>query len=223
MQELQANTQVDVRIGPFVDVSNGYEPETGVTLGAADEAELLKHNGAATADISGRTWAAVTGCDGWYDLTLTTDDTNTEGLLEVVVQDDDVCLPVHARFMVLSQAAYKSKYDAKDAGYQDVNITRHVFCAITESLIRIRYATNLDILTLKQLEWLRCDLDDVAAVFVFRTKGPGIMIPGKKKKMRARRGTHFSYIGTEHCSIGFRFKQVSRDDEIVDLQIVCFL
>ena len=122
MQELQANTGIDVRIGPFLDVGDGFTPETGITLGAADEAELLKTNGAATVSIAARTWAAVTSCDGWYDLTLTTTDTNTEGQLSIVVQDDSVCLPVHCHFMVMAQASYASKYTAKDTGYMDVNV-----------------------------------------------------------------------------------------------------
>jgi len=122
MQYLRANTEVKVRVGPFVDVIDGFTPETGITLGAADEAELLKHNGAATIDISSATWSAVSDCDGWYDLTLTSSHTDTEGLLEVIVQDASLCLPVHVRFMVLAQAAYDSLFAAKDTGYMDVNV-----------------------------------------------------------------------------------------------------
>ncbi len=123
MQELQANTQVVVTIGPFVDVGDGFTPETGVTLGAADEAELVKHAGTTGNDISGRTFAVLsTAVDGYYNLTLTTGDTDTEGMLLIVIQDDDVFLPVKAEYMVLSQAAYVSKYTAKDAGFMDVNI-----------------------------------------------------------------------------------------------------
>lgn len=122
MQELRANTQVIVVIGPFVDVGDGFTPETGITLGAADEAELLKHGSTSTVDISGNTWAAVTSVDGHYGLTLSTTDTNTEGMLTVVIQDDSVCLPVKHQFMVLSEAAWDSKYVAKDDGFMDVNI-----------------------------------------------------------------------------------------------------
>lgn len=122
MQLLKANTEVKVRIGPFVDVTDGVTPETGITLGAADEAELLKNNGAATVDISGATWSAVTNCDGWYDLTLTASHTDTEGLLTVVVQDDSECLPVFAHFMVLAEAAFGSMFTAKDTGYMDINV-----------------------------------------------------------------------------------------------------
>lgn len=120
-QDLRANTEVKVRIGSFVDVGDGFTPETGITLGAADEAELLKHNGVATVNIAANTWAAIADCDGWYDLTLTAGNVDTEGNLTVVVQDDSVCLPVHVRFNVLSEAAWVSKYVAKDTGYMDVN------------------------------------------------------------------------------------------------------
>ena len=114
---LKQSTQIDVRIGPFVDVSDGFRPETGITLGAADEGELLKADGAATVDISARTWAAVTGADGWYDLTLTTTDTNTVGELIVLVQDASVCLPVHQRFQVVEEATYDALFASSATGF----------------------------------------------------------------------------------------------------------
>lgn len=120
MQELRANTQVIVRVGPFVDVGDGFTPQIDITL-AGNEAELLKA-ASVEVDISARTWAAIAICRGWYDLTLTTDDTNTEGTLTVVVQDDSDCLPVFRDFMVMSEAAWDSKYAAKDTGYMDVNV-----------------------------------------------------------------------------------------------------
>lgn len=121
MHFLKADTQIKVRIGPFVDVTDGYTPETGVTLGSADEAELLKTNGAATADISGNTWAAIAACDGWYDLTLTAGNLDTEGQLTVVVQDDSVCLPVHKEFMVVNANVYDSLFAAAATDYLQVD------------------------------------------------------------------------------------------------------
>jgi len=115
MSELKQSTSVKVKIGPFVDVGDAFTPETGIVLtgaGAADEAELLKHDAAAVVDISGRTWAAIADCDGWYNLTLTTADTDTLGELTVVVQDDSVCLPVFVRFEVVAQQYWDSKYGA---------------------------------------------------------------------------------------------------------------
>jgi len=121
MQELRANTQVIVTVGPFVDVGDGFTPQTDIAL-SGNEAELIKHGSTSVVDISGATWAAVTGCRGYYSLTLTTSYTDTEGMLVVIVQDDSDCLPVKQEYMVLSEAAWDSKYIAKDDGFMDVNI-----------------------------------------------------------------------------------------------------
>ncbi len=110
MRELKQSTQIVVRIGPFVDVADGATPETTVALATADQTELLKANGAATVDISAATWTAVTGADGWYDLTLTAADTDTLGQLAVVVQDVSLSLPVFAYFEVVQTAYYDAKY-----------------------------------------------------------------------------------------------------------------
>ena len=110
MQELKVSTEVKVRIGPFLDVGDGFTPETGITLGSADEAELLKEDGAATVSIAAATWAAITSVDGWYDLTLTTSFTDTLGQLTVVVQDDSVCLPVYQHFQVVSAQYWDAKF-----------------------------------------------------------------------------------------------------------------
>jgi len=121
MQVLKADTEVKVRIGPFVDVGDGFTPQIDIAL-ACDEAELLKHNGVATVSIAGNTWAAITDCRGWYDLTLTTTDTNTEGLLTVVVQDDSDCLPVFAHFMVVNANVYDSLYGTAAADYLQTDL-----------------------------------------------------------------------------------------------------
>ena len=120
---LRQSTQVVVRIGPFMDATDAVTPETGITLAAADQAEALKAAGAATADISGNTWAAITGAGGWYDLTLTTTDTNTIGDLTIVVQDTSICLPVFARFQVIEEAAYDTIYAASALPASTTNIT----------------------------------------------------------------------------------------------------
>src|SRR3990167_9520300 len=108
---LRQSTQIVVRVGPFVDVGDGFTPETGIDLTTADEAEALRA-GTATLDISAATWAAVTGADGWYDLTLTTTATNTVGELVIVVQDDSVCLPVFNFFQVIEENVYDALYVA---------------------------------------------------------------------------------------------------------------
>jgi hypothetical protein len=122
MQELRANTQVKVIIGPAVAVGDGFTPVTTLDLSTADEAELFKHDAAAVTSISAATFAAITSADGYYNLTLTTSLTDTEGLLTVCINDDSLMLPIMDRFMVLSEAAWDSKYIAKDDGFMDVNI-----------------------------------------------------------------------------------------------------
>ena len=112
---LKQSTAIDIRVGPFVDVGDGFTPETGVTIGASDEAEILKANGAATVAMAG-TLAAVTGCDGWYDYTLSTGDTDTVGELVIVMQDDSVYLPVFVRATVVEEAVYDAMYGAAAAG-----------------------------------------------------------------------------------------------------------
>lgn len=114
-QILRQSTQVVVRIGPAVAVGDGFTPVTGLTLSGADEAELLKAAGAATVSIAGNTFAAISGADGWYDLTLSTTDTNTIGTLDVVVNDDSLILPIFARFQVIEEAAYDAMYAASAA------------------------------------------------------------------------------------------------------------
>ena len=109
------STEIKVRVGPFVDVGDAFTPETGVTLSGADEAELLNADGASTVDISGATWAAVTGADGWYELTLTTALTDTVGEVIVVVHDDSVCLPVYQKFQVVEENVYDALFAASAA------------------------------------------------------------------------------------------------------------
>jgi len=109
---LKQSTEIKVRVGPFVDATNGKDPESGVDLGLADEAELLKANGAATVDISGATWTAVTDAAGWYDLTLTAAMTDTVGELVVAIGDASVCRPVGMRFQVVNAKAYSYLYSS---------------------------------------------------------------------------------------------------------------
>lgn len=122
MQDLEANTAATILIGPAVAVADGVTPVTDVSLAGADHAELMKHNGTVFVDLTSdsRTFTHKEG--GWYTLVLGTGDVDTEGRLTVLIMDTDKCLPMWKDFMVLSQAAWASKYGAKDTGYADVNV-----------------------------------------------------------------------------------------------------
>ena len=113
---LKQSTSIDIRMGPFVDSTDGVTPETGVTLGAADQAEVLKANGAATVAMAG-TFAAVTGADGWYDYTASTSDTDTVGEVVFVVQDSSVCLPVFTRAYVVEEVTYDAMFAASATAF----------------------------------------------------------------------------------------------------------
>lgn len=116
---LQANTAVDILIGPFVDDTDGKTAETGLTL----DVELSK-NGQALAnkhDATTPVHDAAGDIDGYYNCELDATDTNTEGTLAVVCYAAGA-LPVRHDFLVISQAAYASIVGAKDTGYMDVNV-----------------------------------------------------------------------------------------------------
>ena len=115
---LQANTAVDVLIGPFVDDTDGKTAKTGLTLSQADI--KLSKNGQALAQKNDDT-AAAHDANGYYNCELDATDTNTEGTLTLIVHETGA-LPVRHDFMVLAQAAYISLVTAKDSGYMDVNV-----------------------------------------------------------------------------------------------------
>ncbi len=115
MIPLKQSTAIDVRVGPFSDVGDGFTPEIGVTIAASDQAEILKANGVATVAMTG-VFAAVTGCDGWYDYTMATTDVDVVGELVVVMQDASVYLPVFMRFYVVEEAVYDAMYGAASVG-----------------------------------------------------------------------------------------------------------
>lgn len=155
MPELRQNTQIKIKIGPAVDANDGVTPETGLALGAADQAELLKHDGAATVDISGRTFAAITGCDGWYNLTLTTSDTDTLGQMDVVIQDSSLMVPIFRPYMVVTQQYWDSKYGTDKLQVDTVEISG-------DSGAADNFPADLDaeITLIKGLLGFNCVLDD---------------------------------------------------------------
>ena len=126
MQLLRQSTSVVVRVGPAVAVADGFTPVTNLTVSGADEAEALRAAGAATLDISGATFAAVTGADGWYDLTLDTTATNTVGTLDIVINDDSLILPIFARFQVVEEAVFDQLFAASALGAGSVSAVSDV-------------------------------------------------------------------------------------------------
>ena len=112
---LRQSTSRVMRICGVVAVGDGFTPVTTLALSTADEAEALRDN-TATLDISGATWAAITGADGCYSLTLDTTATNTVGELVVAINDDSLVLPIWRTFTVLEEAVYDITYAAAAIG-----------------------------------------------------------------------------------------------------------
>ena len=129
MQELKANTAVDVLIGPFIDETDGITSLPALTLNAADI--LLSKLGQGLTLKTDATAAAADSI-GYYNCELDATDTGSEGTLTLVVHKTSA-LPVRHEYMVLSEAAWDSKYAAKDTGFMSVNVdtikTQTVTCA----------------------------------------------------------------------------------------------
>lgn len=119
---IKADTQTNVTIGPVVSVSDGYTPVTTLSLSTADEAEIIKHAGTTVTDISGNTMAAITNADGYYYLTITSGQLDTEGRITVLINDDSLCLPVRADFEVVNANVYDSMYAAAATDYLQVDM-----------------------------------------------------------------------------------------------------
>ncbi|HEX9768452.1 MAG TPA: hypothetical protein VGA50_04675 [Kiloniellales bacterium] len=103
---LRQSTARTVTICRIISVTDATTPVTNFTLSGADEAEALKANGAATVDISGATWTAITGADGCYTLALTSSHTDTVGSLRILLQDDSLILPREEPFLVVEEAVH---------------------------------------------------------------------------------------------------------------------
>ena len=116
MQFLKADTATTIRIGPFVDDTDGVTAETGLTISQADV--RLSKGGAVAAQKNDAT-SATHDEAGYYRVPLNSTDTNTEGTLEVCVSESGA-LPVIARYMVLPAEVYDSVVAGTDKLQVDV-------------------------------------------------------------------------------------------------------
>lgn len=115
---LRANTAGTLKLGPFLDSTNGNDNETALTIAQADV--RLSKNGGNMAQKN-----ESTSCThdelGKYDCPIDATDTNTEGRLDVTVHESGALI-VDDYYMVLAEAAYDSLCVAKDDGFMDVNV-----------------------------------------------------------------------------------------------------
>lgn len=101
---LKQSTAVDIALGPFVDSTDGFTAETGLTISQADV--RLKKNGGAWTQKN-QASSATHEENGWYEVNLDATDTNTLGLLVVAVNETGA-LPVWREFLVVPANVYES-------------------------------------------------------------------------------------------------------------------
>lgn len=105
---LKQSTAVTVKLGPFVDATDGSTAETALTISQAD-IRLSKNGGdiAQSSNTAGATHDEL----GYYDVPLDTTDTNTLGRLRVLVSESGA-LPVWQDVMVVPANVWDSLFGA---------------------------------------------------------------------------------------------------------------
>lgn len=109
---LKRSTAVNVLIGPFIDDTDGKTAETGVAI--TDSNTFLSKNGAAQA-VKHETTHPPHDALGYYICSLDTTDTDTLGVLKLMVHIAGA-LPVWESFMVVAADAWDSLFGAVVVG-----------------------------------------------------------------------------------------------------------
>ncbi len=122
MQFLRADTAVKVVVGPFVLPGDAVTPVIDFTVSSAAEAELMKHDAAAPTDLSNNLLAHLAALEGYYNLSLTTGNVDTEGMLSTFFSDAALILPVRNDFMVMNQNAFDALYAASGTDLLEIDV-----------------------------------------------------------------------------------------------------
>lgn len=123
MLYLKADTITEVTVGVAVAVGDGFTPVTSLVGASADEFEIIKHGATTTTTIAG-TLAAIAGADGYYALDLSATDTDTEGRLVLLINDDSLILPIRHEFMVVNANVFDSLFAVAATDFLQVDITQ---------------------------------------------------------------------------------------------------
>lgn len=120
MMFLKQSTAATVKIGPFLDDTDGKSAETGLTLSQAD-IRLSKNGG----DMAQKHESTTCTHDeiGYYDCPLDTTDTGTCGILLLMVHESGA-LPVWNEFMVVAANVFDSLFAAATTDYLQVDVTQ---------------------------------------------------------------------------------------------------
>lgn len=110
---LRHATTGTVNLGPFIDVSDGVTPISGVAITDA-QVQLLKGNNGPVQKNESSDLVYTSG--GWYQCTLDATDTNTIGRLIVQSQNASVHLPVWHEFYILPTGVFDTYYGENAQG-----------------------------------------------------------------------------------------------------------
>lgn len=124
---LKQSTAVDVKIGPFLDETDGKTAETGLTLTQPD-IRLAKNGGNWAQKSAAQTLSHEE--NGYYECALSSTDTDTLGILKLAVHESGA-LPVWHDFMVVTANVYDSLVDGSDL--LDVSVTQLAGSAISQA------------------------------------------------------------------------------------------
>ncbi len=129
-EEAKVSTQRTFTVGQFVDVGDGFTPETVVTLDAMDEKVLCPPNGATpqTLNDNDNSWTAKANADGHYNILIVGDSLATYGRYTLVLGDDDVFLPLSFDIDVINSSYWDYKYGSSSL---DVNVDSYSSAAKT--------------------------------------------------------------------------------------------
>ena len=111
MQILRESTAVDVLIGPFVDGTDGYTAEEGLTPSV-----LLSKNGQALGAKNDATDPTHDDA-GYYNCELDATDTGTIGTLVLIVESDGTALPVRHEYQVVATEIYDALFASDADGF----------------------------------------------------------------------------------------------------------
>lgn len=136
MNILKQSTAATIKLGPFVDDTDGKTAETALTIGQAD-IRLSKNGGdiAQTNNATGATHDEL----GYYDIPLDTTDTGTLGRLRVLVSKAGA-LPVWQDFLIVTANVFDTFCST---GSLNVNAASLSTDAITAASVKAEAVTKI--------------------------------------------------------------------------------
>ena len=128
-QILKQSTAIEVKLGPFLDSTDGFTAETGLTI---TQAEVLLAKNAGDWAQKNESTSLVHESNGWYRCLLDTTDTGTLGMLMLQIAESGA-VPVWETFWVVTANIYDTLFstDLFNVNAQTWNdLARALFAAL---------------------------------------------------------------------------------------------